>query len=66
MKSPHYRDNLARILEFTSGKHILTVSQVAKYTSQNPKTCVKRYPFSGTEITAEVLAGSMCPKLKGQ
>ena len=51
-----YRDTLADILEFFSGKRLLTVSDVTRYSKLDWHTVKKRYSFNDGYISAMMLA----------
>lgn len=62
MENKYYRENLAAILEFTGGRHLLRLEDVKTYTGiGDVRTVRKRYPLNkdGT-ITAETLARRLC------
>lgn len=53
-----YRDNLADILEFTGGRRLLNVGDVARYTGlKDPRTIRRCFPyFHDKYISAATLA----------
>lgn len=53
-----YRDNLADILEFTGGRHLLTIADVKKYTGMtDPRTVRRNFPINPAGyISAPTLA----------
>jgi len=52
-----YTANLKSILEFTAGRHMLTLKEVRAYTGiQNHTTLHARFPFQKAMISAETLA----------
>lgn len=54
---PAYRDNLQDILEFSSGKRILTLDDVRRYTGiKDDRTLKRHFPFQGRIISAPTLA----------
>lgn len=54
---PAYRDNLQDILEFSGGKHTLTIDDVRRYTGiKDARTLKRHYPFQGRYISAPTLA----------
>lgn len=62
MENNYYRDNLAAILEFTGGRHLLGYGDIHRYTGLKDHRAIrKRYPLNkdGT-ITAETLARRLC------
>ena len=62
MENKYYRDNLAAILDFTGGRHLLGYGDIYRYTGlKDPRAIRKRYPLNkdGT-ITAETLARRLC------
>lgn len=62
MENKYYRDNLAAILEFTGGRHLLGYGDIYRYTGLKDHRAIrKRYPLNkdGT-ITAETLARRLC------
>ena len=61
MEHTYYRDNLADILEFTGGKHLLTVADVSRFTGiKNNQTLHKRFSFINATISAASLARQLC------
>lgn len=60
MEKANYRDTLKDILEFTGGKHLLSIKQVCEYTGASRYYVSKRYPFKDRKIEAEKLAKEMC------
>lgn len=56
-----YRENLEQILQFTGGKNLLNISEVARFTGIADRRVVKRiYPFVDNRISAATLARCMC------
>lgn len=56
-----YRENLEQILEFSGGKNLLNISEVARFTGIADRRVVKRiYPFVDNRISAATLARCMC------
>lgn len=55
-----YRDNLAAILEYSGGRHLLSVNEVMLYCDgkvHTNRTAIKRrFPFKDNRISAETLA----------
>lgn len=51
-----YRDQLESILEFTNGKHLLSISDVSRYLGIHRETVKIRYGVTRDGITAESLA----------
>lgn len=52
-----YRDNLAAILEFTGGVHMLNIKQVGQFTGIKFYPALhKRFPFQDGYISAPTLA----------
>lgn len=52
-----YRENLQDILEFTSGRHILNISQVKRFTGlADNRTVKRRFPIRDGFISAAMLA----------
>ena len=51
-----YRDNLEQILNFTGGKQVLNITEVANFTGIGRHTVVKKYPFKKGSISAATLA----------
>lgn len=65
MESKYYRDNLASILEFTNGRHVLTTHEVGTYTGfRDNRTVKRRYPIVDGYISAETLARELCRGVK--
>lgn len=62
MESPFYRENLESILLFSGGAHMLTVSQVGRYTGlKDTRTVNRHFPyFIDGRISAETLAKCLC------
>lgn len=61
MEHPAYRDNLEQILQFTCGKHLLSVTDVGRFTGIVDHRAIKRrYPFTDGRISAATLARCMC------
>lgn len=59
-ESKYYRDNLSDILEFTGGRHLLSLEDVRKYTGIKKYSALKaRFPFNGSKISAPTLARSL-------
>ena len=57
------RENLQDILEFFSGKRLLTVSDVSRYTGLANRMVVKKmFPFTDNYISATTLAMCLAPK----
>lgn len=57
MESPFYRVNLESILEYTQGRHLLSVTDVMRYTGLgDTRTVRRRFPFVNGGISAETLA----------
>ena len=57
------RENLQDILEFFSGKRLLTVSDVSRYTGVANRASVKKmFPFNENYISATTLAMCLSPK----
>lgn len=58
MESPFYRVNLESILEYTQGRHLLSVTDVQRYAGFTDHRTVKRnFPyFVNGYISAETLA----------
>ena len=57
------RENLQDILEFFSGKRLLTVSDVSRYTGVASRASVKKmFPFNENYISATTLAMCLAPK----
>ncbi len=62
-----YRDNLRSILEFSGGRHVLSIGEVRDYTGfRDYRAIKKRFPFRDNYISAETLArclsGGECEK----
>lgn len=55
-----YREILADILEFTNGKRLLSIRDVARYLSITPDTAAKRYGVTKNGIMAQSLARKLC------
>ena len=56
-----YRENLEQILQFTGGKNLLNISEVARFTGIADRRVVKRiYPFVDNRISAATLARCLC------
>ena len=54
------RDNLADILEFTEGRHLLSLEDVRRFTGIKKYSTLKnRFPFNGSKISAATLARSL-------
>lgn len=52
-----YRDNLQDILDFSTGKRLLSVADVKRYTGLcDYRTIKKRFPFKDGYISAATLA----------
>lgn len=59
-ESRYYRDNLADILEFTEGRHLLSLEDVRRFTGIKKYSALKnRFPFNGSKISAATLARSL-------
>ena len=58
MESSFYRVNLESILEYTQGRHLLSVTDVMRYTGLgDTRTVRRRFPyFTNGSISAETLA----------
>ena len=57
MENKFYRDNLEQILQFTGGRHVLTMDDVRRFTGvKDNRTLHRRYPFNGSSISAATLA----------
>lgn len=55
-----YRENLACILNFTDGRHTLTLKDVRAFTGiKDNRTLKKRYSFTDGRISASTLAKEM-------
>lgn len=52
----NYRPMLEDILDFTSGKRLLNIADVARYTGKTRDWCAKHVPFQDGHITAVALA----------
>ena len=53
-ESRYYRDNLADILEFTEGRHLLSLEDVRRFTGIKKYSTLKnRFPFNGSKICLE-------------
>lgn len=52
----NYRPMLEDILVFTSGKRLLNIAEVARYTGKTRDWCIKHIPFTEGHITAVALA----------
>jgi len=62
---PAYRDNLEQVLQFTGGKHLLSLSDVRRFTGlRDDRTIKRRFPFVDNHISAATLARCMCGGLK--
>lgn len=49
-ESRYYRDNLADILEFTEGRHLLSLEDVRRFTGIKKYSTLKnRFPFNGLQ-----------------
>lgn len=59
MEKAGYREQLASILEFTGGKHLLKIIDVARYTGLTTETAKRRYGIGRDGISAEQLARKM-------
>ncbi len=59
-----YRDNLSSILEFSGDRHMLSLSEVKRYTGIAKDSAVhRRFPFFvGGYISAESLARCLCQR----
>ena len=56
-----YRENLEQILQFTGGKNLLNMSEVARFTGISDRRTGKRlFPFVNSRISAGTLARCMC------
>lgn len=59
-ESRYYRDNLADILEFTEGRHLLSLEDVRRFTGIKKYSTLKNhFPFNGSKISAATLARSL-------
>ena len=58
---PGYRENLQDILEFSSGRRLLTIAEVRAYTGVlDNRTLKRRFPFQNGYISAATLAMHLC------
>ena len=56
-----YRDNLEQILAFTGGRHLLTVTEVCRFTGyRDTRTARAHFPFKDGWISAATLARCLC------
>lgn len=55
-----FRAILADILEYTGGKRLLTIADVAAYLGIKPATAKKRYEITKDGIMAQTLARRLC------
>lgn len=56
----NYRENLADILEFTGGRHLLSIKEVKAYTGfVDERSLKRRYPFQQGYISAATLAACL-------
>ena len=56
-----YRENLEQILEFSGGRHLLSITEVGRFTGLVDQRAIKRrYPFINGKISAATLARCMC------
>lgn len=57
-----YRENLESILEFTGGRHMISISEAKDYLGfVNPRAVHKRCPyFVDQHVTVETFAKSLC------
>ena len=61
MEHPDYRANLEQVLAFTGGKQCLRICDVKRFTGiTDDRTAKRKFPFSGTTITAAALARALC------
>lgn len=59
-----YRAILEDILQFTGGRRVLTLREVAKYTGLSVPTAKKRYGIGAEGVTAPALAMAMAGTIK--
>ena len=55
-----YRSNLEQILTFTSGKQMLSIRDVQRFTGMEYRTVKKKFPFVDHYISAATLARCLC------
>ena len=57
-----YRENLESILNFTGGRHMISVAEAAAYLGfTNPRAVQNRCPyFVSGKVTAETFAKALC------
>lgn len=66
MEHPDYRANLEQVLEYFDGKQCLCISDVKRFTGiVDSRTAKRKFPFSGTTITASALARALCGERVG-
>lgn len=61
-----YRPNLESILTFSGGKHLLTISDTARYLGRKREWCASHFGITAAGITAEALAMRLAKDYSGQ
>lgn len=58
---PDYRNNLEQVLNFSQGRQMLNLTEVAEFTGiRHNRTLHKHFPFVNGYISAATLARCMC------
>lgn len=55
-----YREILADLLEYSNGKRLLNIKEVAEYLGIKPETAAKRYGITKNGIMVQSLARLLC------
>ncbi len=65
MERPDYRDNLAALLEFNGGRHLMKPAKVAEYLGISARTVRRNYDIPAQGITCESMARKLCCESAG-